>query len=103
LVDDDIVDAMSVKRAFQYLHIQNKLIHVANGEEAIEYLHNKDNAKPQIILLDLNMPRMGGIDFMKVAKADGYMKNIPVIVLTTSKVEQDRVDTFNLGIAGYIM
>jgi CheY-like chemotaxis protein len=103
LVEDDAVDAMSVKRAFQFLHIQNELIHAENGEEALKYLRNKDKTKPQIILLDLNMPRMGGIEFMKIAKADGAMKNIPVIVLTTSRAEQDRTETFNLGVAGYIM
>jgi CheY-like chemotaxis protein len=103
LVEDDTVDAMAVKRAFNYLHVKNELVHVTNGEEALEYLKNKDNAKPQVILLDLNMPRMNGIEFMKIAKADDNLKNIPVIILTTSKAEQDRVETFNLGIAGYIV
>ncbi|MDD5327740.1 MAG: response regulator [Phycisphaerae bacterium] len=103
LVEDDSIDAMSVKRAFQHLHIKNKLVLVGNGEEALEYLQNKDNAKPQIILLDLNMPKMNGIEFMKIAKADDDLKRIPVIILTTSKADQDRVETFNLGVAGYIM
>jgi CheY-like chemotaxis protein len=103
LVEDDTVDAMSVKRAFEHLHIKNQLVLVTNGEEALEYLRNKDNAKPQIVLLDLNMPRMNGIEFMKIAKADNDLKKIPVVILTTSKAEQDRVETFNLGAAGYVM
>ncbi|MFZ0034278.1 MAG: response regulator [Sedimentisphaerales bacterium] len=103
LVEDDTVDAMSVKRAFEHLHIKNKLDLVGNGEEALEYLRNKDNAKPQIVLLDLNMPRMGGIEFMKIVKADNDLKKIPVVILTTSKAEQDRVETFKLGAAGYVM
>lgn len=103
LVEDDTVDAMAVKKAFEYLHIKNKLIHVTNGEDALEYLHNKDNARPQIILLDLNMPRISGVEFMEIVKADGVLKKIPVIILTTSKAEQDRVKTFELGVAGYIM
>lgn len=103
LVEDDVVDTMSVKRAFQHLHIKNKLVHVANGEEALEYLRNKDNVKPQIILLDLNMPRMNGVEFLKIAKADERLRSIPVIILTTSRAEQDRVETFNLSVAGYIM
>jgi CheY-like chemotaxis protein len=103
LVEDDTVDAMSVKRAFEHLHIKNQLVLVTNGEEALEYLRNKDNAKPQIVLLDLNMPRMNGIEFMKIAKADDELKKIPVVILTTSKAEQDRVETFNLGAAGYVM
>ena len=103
LVEDDTIDAMAVKKAFEYLHIRNKLAVVTNGEEALEYLKDKNNAKPQIILLDLNMPRMNGIEFMKIAKADDRMKRIPVVILTTSKAEQDRVITFGLGAAGYIM
>ncbi|MBN1392087.1 MAG: response regulator [Sedimentisphaerales bacterium] len=103
LVEDDVVDVMSVTKAFQYLHIRNPLVHVQNGEEALAYLRNKDNPKPQIILLDLNMPKMNGVEFMKVAKADNHLKNVPVIVLTTSSDERDRVETFKLGVAGYIM
>ena len=103
LVEDDTIDAMAVKKAFKYLHIKNNLFIVGNGEEALEYLRDEDNARPQIILLDLNMPKMGGIEFMKIAKADDKMKRIPVVILTTSKAEQDRVITFQLGAAGYIM
>ncbi len=103
LVEDDTVDAMTVKKAFGYLHVRNKLAHVTNGEDALEYLRNKDNDTPQIILLDLNMPRMGGVEFMKITKADNELRKIPVIILTTSKAEQDRVKAFNLGVAGYII
>jgi CheY-like chemotaxis protein len=103
LVEDDTVDAMAVKKAFEHLRIKNKLAIVTNGEEALEYLRNENNPKPQIILLDLNMPKMGGVEFMKIAKADDQLKRIPVVILTTSKAEQDRVITFHLGAAGYIM
>ncbi len=103
LVEDDTVDAMAVKKAFEHLRIKNNLVIVTNGEEALEHLRNKDNPRPQVILLDLNMPKMGGIEFMKVAKAEDELRRIPVVILTTSKAEQDRVETFNLGAAGYIM
>ena len=103
LVEDDTVDAMAVKKAFEYLHIKNKLVMVTNGEEALEYLRDKDSTRPLIVLLDLNMPRMGGVEFMKIVKADDQMRGIPVVILTTSKAEQDRVETFKLGAAGYIM
>ena len=103
LVEDDTIDSMAVKKAFGYLHIRNKLTIVTNGEEALKFLRNKDNERPQIILLDLNMPRMNGVEFMKIAKADDELKKIPVIILTTSQAEQDRVKAFNLGVAGYIM
>jgi len=103
LVEDDTVDAMAVEKAFKHLNIKNKLAHTTNGEEALEYLKNTDNTKPGIIFLDLNMPKMGGIEFMKVIKADDNLKKIPVVILTTSKTEQDRIKSFDLGIAGYIM
>jgi CheY-like chemotaxis protein len=103
LVEDDTVDAMTVKRAFNDLHITNELAVVGNGEEALQYLRDPLNDKPSIILLDLNMPRMNGIEFLNIAKQDSHLRRIPVVVLTTSKEEQDMVDSFNLGVAGYII
>ena len=93
LVEDDTVDAMAVEKAFRHLSIKNKLAHVINGEEALEYLQNSNNPIPGIIFLDLNMPKMGGIEFMKVIKADNDLKKIPIVILTTSKTEQDRIKT----------
>ncbi|MDD2620968.1 MAG: response regulator, partial [Syntrophomonadaceae bacterium] len=74
-----------------------------NGEEALEFLRDDSNVKPAIILLDLNMPRMNGIEFLEVAKEDDAIKKIPVIVLTTSHGEWDRIQSFNLGAAGYMV
>ena len=103
LVEDDIVDTMTVKRALKDLNIKNDLIHRENGEEALQYLNDKNNIKPGIILLDLNMPKMNGIEFLKVAKADPQLRQIPVVVLTTSKDDRDKVDSFQLCVAGYIV
>jgi len=103
LVEDDRVDAMTVERALKDLKATNELVHRVNGEEALEYLRNESNKKPCVILLDLNMPKMNGVEFLKVAKADEALKKIPVIVLTTSEEEQDVVESFNLGVAGYIV
>ncbi len=103
LVEDDIVDAMTVKRALKEINITNKLHIVNNGEEALDFLKDPENQTPGIILLDLNMPRMNGIDFLKIAKQDDTIKRIPVIVLTTSKEDQDKVDSFNLGVSGYMI
>jgi DNA-binding response OmpR family regulator len=103
LVEDDNVDAMTVKRAIKELNVTNSLIHTLNGEEALEYLRDVENKKPCIILLDLNMPRMNGIEFLKVVKADGTLKRIPIIVLTTSREEQDKIESFKLGVAGYML
>jgi CheY-like chemotaxis protein len=103
LVEDDSVDAMTVKRAFKDLNIANPLVHTLNGEEALEYLKSEENKKPCIILLDLNMPRMNGIEFMQVIKVDGKLKKIPIVVLTTSREERDKVESFRLGAAGYML
>ena len=103
LVEDDSVDAMTVSRAFKELKVVNQLVIRFNGEEALDYLRDNSNKKPCVILLDLNMPKMNGIEFLKVAKADKDMKKIPVIVLTTSKEDQDKVDSFELSVAGYIV
>lgn len=103
LVEDDSVDAMTVSRAFKDLKIANQLVIRLNGEEALDYLRGNGNEKPCVILLDLNMPKMNGIEFLKIAKADEDMKKIPVIVLTTSKDDQDKVNSFEFSVAGYIV
>ncbi len=103
LVEDDSVDAMTVNRAFKDLKILNPLVHRTNGEEALDYLRGQGNGKPCVVLLDLNMPRMNGIEFLKIVKVDDELKKIPVVVLTTSKEERDIVESFKLSVAGYIV
>jgi len=103
LVEDDTVDAMTVERALNELKVKNELIHKDNGEDALEYLESETSHMPCLILLDLNMPKMGGIEFLKIAKADEKLKSIPVVVLTTSKDEQDKVESFKFSVAGYIV
>lgn len=102
LVEDDEVDAMTVRRALKDLHVVNPLEHVENGEEALTYLRQPDQVQPCIILLDLNMPVMGGIEFLQVIKHDAALRRTPVVVLTTSDEQQDKVASFDLGVAGYI-
>jgi len=103
LVEDDIVDVMSVKRALRDLNVPSPLEVAGNGEEALARLRKPDHPLPGIILLDLNMPRMNGIDFLKILKADEHLRRIPVVVLTTSKEENDRIESFNLSVAGYMI
>jgi len=102
LVEDDQVDAMTVKRALKELHVTNPLLHRENGDEALACLRTPESARPCIILLDLNMPIMNGIEFLQAVKRDDELKRIPVVVLTTSEEQQDKVDSFNLGVAGYM-
>jgi len=102
LVEDDSIDAMTVKRALNELKVKNELVHLATCEEALEYLRNGSNNKPCVILLDLNLPGINGVEFLKALETDGLLKNIPVVVLAASQKEEDIVETFNLGVAGYI-
>ncbi len=102
LVEDDQVDTMTVQRALKELHVTNPLQHVENGEEALSFLRNPENPQPCLILLDLNMPIMGGIEFLQIAKKDAALKCIPVVVLTTSGEQEDKVESFQLGVAGYM-
>ena len=103
LVEDDQVDAMTVKRALKDLNVTNPLVHTLDGEEALEHLRNDGNKKPCVILLDLNMPRMNGVELLKIIKADDVLKKIPVVVLTTSRDTEDKFETFESGAAGYIV
>jgi CheY-like chemotaxis protein len=102
IVEDDEVDVMTIKRAMKEIHVTNPVKVTWNGEEALEYLKGQKDL-PGIILLDLNMPRMNGVEFLRHLRADERLKPIPVVVLTTSREEQDRVSSFNLGVAGYMI
>jgi CheY-like chemotaxis protein len=103
LVEDDSVDAMTVERALKDLNVTNLLVHTLNGEEALNHLRAESNGNPCVILLDLNMPKMNGVELLKIVKADDVLKSIPVVVLTTSQEEQDVVESFKLSAAGYIV
>lgn len=102
LVEDDRIDVMTVRRALKEIKVTNNIVVAGNGEEALTYLQNTQNTLPCIILLDLNMPKMNGIEFLEIAKKDDKIKKIPIIVLTTSQEEKDRTASFNNGVAGYM-
>jgi CheY-like chemotaxis protein len=104
LVEDDEVDVMNVRRAFKKNHIANPLWVAGNGLEALEMLRGDEIPKERrLILLDLNMPRMNGIEFLRELRADPDLHSTPVVVLTTSDDERDRVEAYNLNVAGYIL
>lgn len=104
LVEDDQVDVMNVKRAFERNRILNPLQVASDGIQALEMLRNGEiPMSRRIILLDLNMPRMNGIEFLRELRADPELRLTPVIVLTTSNDERDRVEAYNLNVAGYLL
>lgn len=108
LVEDDEVDVMNVKRAFKKSNISNPLFVATNGLEALAMLRGEGEpphlpATRRLILLDLNMPKMGGIEFLHELRADPVLRMTPVIVLTTSNQDRDRVEAYQLNVAGYIL
>jgi CheY-like chemotaxis protein len=103
IIDDDKVDVMTTERALKELNVTNPVYIAWNGEEALSILKDENLDLPGIILLDLNMPRMNGIDFLRIMKKDERIRRIPVVVLTTSREEEDKVESFNLGVAGYMV
>lgn len=104
LVDDDEVDVMNVQRAFKKNNILNPLYVAHNGLEALELLRgNRVPNERRLILLDLNMPKMNGLEFLREVRNDPELRSLTVIVLTTSADERDKVEAYNLNVAGYIV
>ncbi|MDD3610437.1 MAG: response regulator [Halothiobacillaceae bacterium] len=107
LVEDEAADAYLIRLAFEESHVLVNLQHVQDGVEAFEYLEQQgrfqDAPPPDLILLDLNMPRMDGRAFLARQKADPRFRRIPVVVLTTSDAESDIVASYDLGAAGFIV
>ena len=101
LVDDDTVDVMAVKRAFNQIRVISPLVVKENGEDALEYLRST-KVLPRLILLDLNMPRMNGIEFLTEIQSDEVLKSVPVIVLSTSGENRDVRECFNNCVVAYI-
>jgi CheY-like chemotaxis protein len=109
LVEDDEVDAMNVQRAFKRNQIENPLYIAHNGLDALAMLRGNDPASPAIpgnrrlVLLDINMPQMNGLEFLQELRQDETLKSIPVVMLTTSDADQDRLEAYRLNVAGYII
>ena len=104
LVEDDQVDVMNVKRAFEKNRIANPLFVAGNGVEALELLRSKQvPGERRIVLLDLNMPRMNGLEFLRELRADPALQSTVVVVLTTSNDERDKIEAYNLNVAGYLL
>ena len=104
LVEDDQVDVMNVKRAFEKNRIANPLFVAADGLEGLLKLRSGEvPADRRLVLLDLNMPKMSGIEFLRELRSDPALHPTPVVVLTTSNDEKDKTDAYNLNVAGYLV
>jgi len=109
LVEDDEVDVMNVQRAFKKNNISNPLFIARSGLDALKMLQPQDGKPPvvpprrRLILLDLNMPKMNGLEFLTQLRSDPQLMATPVIVLTTSDEDRDKVEAYNLNVAGYIL
>lgn len=107
LVDDDEVDVQGLKRAFTKSRIGNPIVVARDGVEALELLRGENGKaklpKPHLILLDLNMPRMNGLEFLEVLRKDEDLKTAVVFMITTSKAEEDKARAYGHNVAGYIV
>ncbi|MDO6738203.1 response regulator [Wenyingzhuangia sp. 2_MG-2023] len=102
LIEDDTIEVMKFNRALSALKLNHKLQNATNGEEALKILEQKDRL-PDIILLDLNMPKINGIEFLTILKNDEVLRYIPTIILSTSNNKKDLLECYKIGIAGYVL
>ncbi|WP_370301537.1 response regulator [Alkalimarinus coralli] len=103
MVEDDDIDALSVQRAFKRMKIANPIIRAKDGIEALEILKEGRVKHPYLILLDLNMPRMGGLEMLNIIRNTPQLESSVVFVLTTSKDGEDKLAAYKQHIAGYIV
>ena len=97
-----MIEIMKLNRTISTLKLDHTIIEANNGEVALQILEKKDNL-PDIILLDLNMPKINGIEFLKILKKDDVLKYIPTIILTTSNNQKDLLECYKIGVAGYVI
>ncbi|KAA1243308.1 response regulator [Aquimarina sp. RZ0] len=102
LIEDDMIETMKFNRVLNSLELKHKVTEATNGEEALKILKDK-NRIPDLILLDLNMPKMNGKELLKILKDDPVLRYIPAIILSTSNNHQDIKECYEIGVAGYIM
>ena len=103
LVEDNPNDAELAIRALKKNNLANNLVHLEDGQEALDYLYNETNEMPKLILMDVKMPRVDGIEVLRRLKSDEKKKIIPVVLLTSSKEDKDIIEAYNLGVNAYIV
>jgi CheY-like chemotaxis protein len=102
LVEDNLIEVMKMRRTVSLLDLKHNIIVAKNGEDALQYLDNKSKF-PDLILLDLNMPKVGGIEFLAILKKNDDIKHIPTVILTTSDNQKDLEECYRLGVSGYVL
>ncbi|MFD2587665.1 response regulator [Croceitalea marina] len=102
LIEDDEIEVMKLERTLTKLQLKHNLSKAKNGEQALEILRASSKL-PDIILLDLNMPRMSGTEFLQILKEDEFLQYLPTIILTTSENRADLLKCYQIGVAGYII
>ena len=110
LVEDNIHDAEMTIRALKKINLANKLIHVKDGAEALDFIFAKGafhdrqiENKPRVVLLDIKMPKVDGIEVLRQIKSNETTRTIPVVIMTSSKEEQDLITSYNLGVNSYVV
>jgi CheY-like chemotaxis protein len=100
LVEDDEIETLKLERVFKKLNYKHNIINAKNGEEALSLCKNHF---PNLILLDLNMPKMNGLEFLAILKNNEILKYIPTIIFTTSNNHKDMINAYKIGVSGYIV
>jgi two-component system response regulator len=110
LVEDNPNDAEMTLRALKKHHIQNKIKHVEDGADALDYIYCRgefkdrpQSAQPRLIILDLKLPKVDGLEVLRTLKGDPATQSIPVVIMTSSREEKDLVESYNLGVNSYVL
>lgn len=102
LVEDNIIEILKLKRAIEYLGMNHEVLEAENGEIALDSI-KQEEINPDIVLLDLNMPKMNGLEFLAIVRNDESMRHLPIIILSTSNNNRDLMEAYKLGVSGYIL
>ncbi|HWQ38808.1 MAG TPA: response regulator [Burkholderiales bacterium] len=109
LVEDSAQDAEMTLRAFEACHLANEVLHLHDGAEALDFLHRRGkfagrtNGQPALVLLDLKMPKMDGLEVLRQMREDADLRLIPVVIMTSSRAERDLLDSYRLGVNAYVV
>lgn len=102
LVEDNIIEILKLKRAIENLGMNHEVLEAENGEIALDSI-KQEEINPDIVLLDLNMPKMNGLEFLAIVRNDESMRHLPIIILSTSNNNRDLKEAYKLGVSGYIL